>query len=291
MVLNADLALQDYTGRQFRELEPGRLLERAMVSRPSGNFRFIGAPASPVKNDARRRSSDDGPSAGQDLILSGGGGWAPQPYPGFAVVSMVDENPGNMRLRDALRALQTELLEQCPWEGALYPLPVDSFHQTVANTLSEERFLQHIVRPGLEPVYPDLVAMAFEKMTVQPARALPMRLIGLSIFGTALGLLGVFENEADYCRILDFRSAFYSDPGLQALDIRMTRPFIGHITLAYIESDLDTRQRSALAAAVHNTNRSFGDAMPAFDLSLAGLRRYHHLSAFLREDDYPQFHL
>src|ERR1700678_3210075 len=139
MVLNADLALQDYTGRQFRELDPGRLLERAMVSRPSGNFRHIGA------------------------------GWAPQPYPGFAVVSMVDENPGNMRLRDALRALQTELLEQCPWEGALYPLPVDSFHQTVANTLSEERFLQHIVRPGLEPVYPDLVAMAFEKMTVQPA--------------------------------------------------------------------------------------------------------------------------
>jgi hypothetical protein len=261
MVLNADLALQDYTGRQFRELQPDRLLERAMASRPSGNFRYIRA------------------------------GWAPQPYPGFAVASMVDEHPGNMRLRDALQVIQAELLEQCPWEGALYPLPVESFHQTVANTLSEERFLQHIVRSGLEPVYPDLVAMAFERMTVRPARALPMRLIGLSIFGTALGLLGVFENEADYCRILDFRSAFYSDPGLQALDIRMTRPFIGHVTVAYIESDLDTRQRSALAAAVHHVNSSLGDALPAFDLSLAGLRRYHYLSAFLREDDYPQFHL
>ena len=85
-----------------------------------------------------------------------------------------------------------------------------------------------------------------------------MRLIGLSIFGTALGLLGVFENEVDYCRILDFRSAFYSDPGLQALDIRMTRPFIGHITLAYIESDLHAWQREKLAAAVHNINRSLG---------------------------------
>jgi len=278
MVLNADLALQDYTGRQFRELEPGRLLERAMASRPSGNFRFI-------------RASDDGPSAGQDLVLSGSAAWAPQPYPGFAVVSMVNENPGNMRLQDALKAVQAELLEQCPWEGALYPLPVESFHQTVAKTLSEERFLHHIVRPGLEPVYPDLVAMAFEKMAVQPARTLPMRLIGLSIFGTALGLLGVFENEADYCRILDFRSSFYSDPGLQALDIRMTRPFIGHLTLAYIESDLDTRQREELASAVHKINRSLGHAMPAFDLRLAGLRRYHYLSAFLREDDYPQYHL
>jgi hypothetical protein len=261
MVLIADLSLEDYTARQLRELEPDRLLERAMGSRPSGNYLFEG------------------------------GTWTPQPYPGFAVISMVEENPGNAALPDALQAIQASLLDLCPWEGALYPLPAASFHQTVANTLSEDRFLTHIVRPGLERVYPDLIATIFEKMPVQPARALPMRLIGLSIFGTALGLLGIFDNEADYCRILNFRSAFYSDIGLQALDIRMTRPFIGHITLAYIEADLTTPQREGLAAAVHNINRSLGDALPAFNLSLTGLRRYHHLSAFLREDDYPQYHL
>jgi len=256
-----ELSHQDYTARQFRELEADRLLERAMTSRPSGNYRRNGA------------------------------GWEPQPYRGFAVVSMVDENPGNLRLADSLKAIQSELLERCPWDDSLYMLPASSFHQTVANTLSEERFLKHIVRPGLEPVYPDLIAMVFEKMAVRQVRTLPMRLIGLSIFGTALGILGVFDNEADYCRILDFRSSFYSDPGLQALDVRMTRPFIGHITLAYLEADLDTRQREALAAAVHRINRSLGDAMPAFNLSITGLRRYQHLSAFLREDDYPQCHL
>jgi hypothetical protein len=272
MVLIADLSLEDYTARQLRELGPDRLLERAMGSRPSGNYRFIGASA-----DGGRRGD----------VAS----WEPQPYPGFAVISMVEDNPGNEALPDALQAIQASLLDLCPWEGALYPLPAASFHQTVANTLSEDRFLTHIVRPGLERVYPDLIATLFEKMPVQPVRTLPMRLIGLSIFGTALGLLGVFDNEADYCRILNFRSAFYSNTGLQALDIRMTRPFIGHITLAYIEADLTTRQREELAAAVHNINRSLGDALPAFNLSLTGLRRYHHLSAFLREDDYPQYHL
>jgi hypothetical protein len=260
MVLTSDLSLEDYTTRQLRELEPDRLQERAMGARPSGNYLFES------------------------------GSWAPQPYPGFAVISMVEENPGNTALPDALQAIQAGLLDLCPWEGALYPLPAASFHQTVANTLSEERFLRFIVRPGLERVYPDLIATVFEKMPVQPARVLPMRLIGLSIFGTALGVLGVFDNEADYCRILDFRSAFYSDLRLQTLDIRMTRPFIGHITLAYIEADLTTWQRSALAAAVHNINRSLGDALPAFNLSLTGLRRYPHLSAFLREEDYPQYH-
>jgi hypothetical protein len=290
MVLIADLSLEDYTARQLRELEPDRLLERAMTARPSGNYRYLGASASPVKNDDGRRSSEDGSSAGQYSFPSGAG-WVPKPYPGFAVISMADENQGNAGLPEGLQAIQAELLGQCPWEGALYPLPAASFHQTVANTLSEERFLKHIVRPGLEPVYPDLIATLFEKMAVQPARVLPMRLIGLSIFGTAVGVLGVFDNEADYWRILDFRSAFYADPGLQALDVRMTRPFIGHITVAYIEVDLTTRQRSALAVAVHNINRSLGDALPVFNQSLTGLRRYHHLSAFLREDDYPQYHL
>jgi hypothetical protein len=276
MVPNADLPLEDYTARQLRELEPDRLLERAMGSRPSGNYRYDGGQASVPAGELR----------GGD-----GARWTPQPYPGFAVISMVEENPGNTGLPDALQAIQARLMDDCPWKGALYPLPAASFHQTVANTLSEERFLKHIVSPGLEPVYPDLIATVFEKMPVQPARVLPMRLIGLSIFGTALGLLGVFDDEADYCRILNFRSAFYRDPGLQALDIRMTRPFIGHITLAYIEADLTTRQREELAAAVHNINRSLGDALPAFNQSLTGLRRYHHLSAFLREDDYPQYHL
>jgi hypothetical protein len=303
MVLNADLSHQDYTARQFRELEPDRLLERAMVSRPSGNYRYNHLA---LAADGRGETPADGVQSGTPTVgdrrgiladgdrrevASNGAEWAPQPYPGFAVVSMVDENPGNTPLPDALKAIQVELLEQCPWEGCLYPLPASSFHQTVANTLSEERFLQYIVRAGLEPVYPDLIAMVFEKMPVRPASTLPMRLIGLSIFGTALGILGVFDNEADYCRILDFRSAFYADPGLQALDIRMTRPFIGHITLAYIEADLNTRQREELAAAVHRINRSLGNSLPAFNLSLAGLRRYHHLSAFLREVDYPQYHL
>jgi hypothetical protein len=71
----------------------------------------------------------------------------------------------------------------------------------------------------------------------------------------------------------------------------MTRPFIGHITLAYIESELDDSQRKTLADTVYDINRQFEKAMPAFNLSLTGLRRYHHLSAFLREEDYPRYHL
>jgi hypothetical protein len=256
-----DLPYKDYIDRQFRELEEDRLQERALAVRPSGNYKRNGT------------------------------GWVPQSYPGFAVVSMVDENSGNNGLSSLLKAVQADLLDQCPWEEALYLLPPTSFHQTVANTLSEERFLHYIVRPGLEPVYPDLVARVFSNMPSSSSRILPMRLIGLSIFGTALGLLGVFDDEAAYRRVVGFRSSFYADPDLQALDVRMTRPFIGHITLAYIEKELSDSQRKTLADTVYDINRQFEKVMPVFNLSLTGLRRYHHLSAFLREEDYPRYHL
>lgn len=260
MALITDLSFEDYTNRQWEELAPHRLLERAMALRPSGNYRRNGK------------------------------GWVPQSYPGFAVVSMVAENPGNENLPGILKSIQAHLLEQCPWEESLCLLPAESFHQTIANTLSEERFLQHILRPGLEPAYPALVAGVFARMPGRPAAILPMRLIGLGIFGTALGLLGVFDEEPVYQKILDFRAAFYGDPQLSALDVRMTRPFIGHLTLAYIEAELTPGQREELAAAMHAINRSLEAAPPRFKLSLTGLRRYHHLSAFLREEDYPRYY-
>ena len=128
-----DLSFTEYTDRQFRELEPDRLMERAMALRRSGNYKYAGA-------------------------------WVPQMYPGFAVVSMVDENPGNGNLSERLQVIQQQLIEQCRWEESLYLLPAGSFHQTVANMLSEERFLQRIVRPGLEPAYPSLVARAFARI-------------------------------------------------------------------------------------------------------------------------------
>jgi hypothetical protein len=269
--LMTDLSFDEYTRRQYRELAPDKLLERAMAVRPSGNYRYNGA------------------------------GWEPLPYPGFAIISMADENAGNELLVTVLRAMATGLTERCPWEGSIYLLPADSYHQTVANTLSEKRFLDHVVGAGLEGEYPGMVEKAF--LRIAPAAGaggaagsakgmepLAMKMIGLSIFGTALGVLGVFENAADYQRLLHFRSGFYSDPGLAALDVRMTRPFIGHITLAYIETDLTGERRQQLAAAVHALNGQLKEVEPIFSISSTGLRRYDNLSVFRRKDGFPRCH-
>lgn len=255
-----DLPFGEYTQRQSEEIMPGKILERALEARPSGNFHYNGHR------------------------------WVPQPYPGFAIISMVDTNPGNELLPFQLSALQEELRGSLYPANAYYILPPASFHQTVANTLSGERFRKNIRNRGLEADYPRLVEKAFAAMPA-PASATPVRmqLIGLSIFGTSLGLLGVFEKESDYDRLIRFRSQFYEDSGLSGLDIRMTRSFIGHITLAYIEQELDKMQREHLAAVVNAMNEAIARKKYNFFLSNTGLRRYEHLAEFRKESSYPEY--
>lgn len=277
--MSEDFSFDEYTRRQFRELEPDQLHRRALSLEPSGHYR------------------------------RNGHGWIPQPYPGFAVVSMVNGEPANEDLPGILESVQAALWEHCPWGESLYFLPASSFHQTVANTLSEDRFVEHIARPGLEGEYPRRLAEAFARIPGRRARTpvaageavgqqapaplapLAMQLIGLSIFGTALGVLGIFEEEESYQHILRFRSAFYGDPVVEAFGVRRTRPFIGHVTLAYVETVLDPTEREELASAAHSLNQALFAERPVFYLAPAELRRYDHLSEFRRRADYPRFFL
>jgi len=171
-------------------------------------------------------------------------------------------------------------------------LPPDSFHQTIANTLSADRFKQHILYAGLEAAYPGLVEQAFDQIASSGgAEPLPMKMVGLSIFGTAIGMLGIFEDEEAYERVTSFRAGFYANQELAALDVRMTRPFIGHITLAYIEHSLNKNQKDQLAIVVGEINEALHSEKLLFNIANAGLRRYHHLAEFIKRDDYPDFKL
>lgn len=254
----SDIPFGEYNKRQFYEISAERNRERANNARPAGNF------------------------------IKKGNTWVPQEYEGFAVVSMLnahqDNKPLNARLIDIQKELQINLQ---PTYGFYQP-PAESFHQTVANTLSADRFKLHILNAGLASVYPGMIEKAFESIE-KPAHVteLKMKMIGLSVFGTAIGMLGIFENEADYNRITKFRSGFYGSPDLANLDVKMTRPFIGHITLTYIEHQLNKNQKDHLATVINEINESLIKENNYFNLTQTGLRRYHHLAEFLYQENYP----
>lgn len=255
-----DLALYNYNLRQQQEVSAMQVNAAANKIAPAGNFHF----------------------SGKD--------WIPNEYKGFAVVAMLNSNPGNEALKTLLTEVQSELQENLRPLNSFYMLPPDSFHQTVANTLSDERFKANIVKPGLEGAYPGMVRDAFYNIKTHIQEApIKMRLIGLSVFSNAIGVLGTFESDADYNCILDFRSGFFDDAQLKGLDVKMTRPFIGHITLAYAEQKLNINQKAHLANTINEINAQVFSKRQYFLISNTGLRRYDHLGEFMNAPNYPVY--
>jgi len=254
----SDMPFDEYNSRQLYEMSAERNRERAMNAKPAGNF------------------------------IYNGDSWIHQKYEGFAVVSMLNDNIENEALAARLIEIQKELQYNLQPAYAFYRLPAESFHQTVANTLSTNRFNEYIVEAGLLDAYPAIIGSAFDQIpVVENEEPIRMKMAGLSIFGTAIGILGIFENEEDYERIIRFRSDFYNNDRLAQLTVKMTRPFIGHITLAYVEHFLNKNQKDHLAVVISEINEVLASEENYFTIADTGLRRYHHLAEFIKKDNYP----
>lgn len=170
-------------------------------------------------------------------------------------------------------------------------LPEDSYHQTIANTLSEHRYTENIVNRGIVGVFPDIVRNAFNSIKLDGIKSpLKMNMIGLNIFGSCIALLGEFEEETDFNTLMSFREQFYYDPELRNLDVKWTRPFVGHITFAYLGREINETDRAVLVDTINEINRSFTYTNAVFNIAHAELRSYADLSSFHSKPEYPSYH-
>lgn len=256
-----DLSYREYQERQYLHIDPQQIAKDAQHIEPTSRFSYNGQV------------------------------WEPSPYKGYAVLSMVKGHGENQDLYTSLSEIQAKLEKRLDSKGTFYMLPPESFHQTVANTLSADRYKKQIVDQDLTVRYPTMIMDAMDLIPV-PEETIPikMRLIGMSIFRTALGILGTFDREVDYQRILDFRNKIYHYPPLNAVDVKRTRPFIGHITFAYIGKSLNEEQKNGLITYLRELNEEISKKELIFEMSVTELRTYENLSSFAFEPHFPFFH-
>jgi len=225
-----------------------------------------------------------------DKYVYDGINWLIPDYEGFAVISTVSNNPGNDNCFNQLYNLKEELKSLLKNESVYYWLPEDSYHQTIANTLSNKKYNININEPGLIQQFPEMIKSAFDSISV-PASSVPVviKMLGFNVFGSCIALLGVFENNYDYERIITFRQQFYSYPLLNNIGIKLTRPFIGHITFAYIGKELTVNLREDLAQILHNLNKNIESLNINFKITSTELRYFKNLSYFEMKPEYPSF--
>lgn len=218
------------------------------------------------------------------------GVWQPQDYKGYAFVSMLDSNPYNVELSKILADIQNQIQDNTQLQQHLYMMPPASFHQTVINLLSGNRFKDHIIDKGLEATYPQIIQNALNKTTQKPLQSsIKMTFEGIAIFGSAIGILGNIENEQHWKAIMQFRNEFYTNPDLNRYDIKRTRPFIAHITLGYIDGQLTLEQKQRLVEEIDHINNTVDFSKLVFTIDKTELRSYDHLAEFVSKPNYPQF--
>lgn len=220
--------------------------------------------------------------------------WKPNSYEGLGVITMVADHPKNELLITRLQEIQNDFDLKLAKRNEnirskYYQLPATSYHQTVANLLSNERFQKNIIERELLNDFPDIIKEAFEGCDEEEYfQPIAMKMIGLSVFGTCIAMLGTFVHEGDYERITDFRKSIYNQDILKDLDIKMTRPFIGHITLTYFEADFTDSEKENLGTVINEINQKLVEEENIFYINSTSLRRFHHLAEFLTEKNYPK---
>jgi hypothetical protein len=246
-----ELSFDAYQERQLHEITPAGLTARAAKLHASGRFSWTGA------------------------------GWKPAPYVGHAVLATMDAAEENAEATRVLAEARDDLIAGYGRPDALFALPTESFHQTVANTLSAENHERLVVARGLEAAYPGRVARVLAELDSAGADEAPaMRMVGLALFGGAVGALGIFYTESGFERVLGFRDRFYGHAEIAGLGIRRTRPFIGHVTLAYLERAPDEVERARIVAVAGEINRGLARRELRFAMPRAELRAYAHLAEF-----------
>lgn len=212
--------------------------------------------------------------------------WRPLPYPGLAFQAMGDADVRNQASVQRLCELQQALVALADGPGRYYPLPRDSLHQTLISTFSGSRRERHLVATGQLAGFPALLAQTLAAVVPPaPRDTVRMSLVGLSMFRTAIGALGIFENPEHYARVLALRARAYDDPRLRRVGLTRTRPFIGHVTLLYLQATPGAAEQARLLEALAAINRELRSRPLAWMMPVAELCEYAHLSAFPRHPD------
>ena len=220
------------------------------------------------------------------------GAWQAQPYPGYAFQAMVKPYAENTDTYPRLTQIRDELCEpfSADAEPALFPLPEDSFHQTVVSTFSSSRLETHVISKGIEKQFPEILGKYLAQSHEEPDMApVKMRLIGVSLFRTAIGILGTFDDEAEFQRVVAIRDAAYENEALNEIGLTRTRPFIGHATLAYLERPLLDREKETLIERILKINEAIAADPFFFYMPEARLHRYDTLAEFIPDAFYPAF--
>lgn len=223
---------------------------------------------------------------------SSGDAYEAVPFPGYTVITPPwEEETGNESTYQRLEQFQTRLVEQLG-KDLLIPLPVSSFHLTVADLIWDAAYRHASENPEFEEKLQVNIAQSFEqcRSTLAEGQAIILQVLGLMVMPRAIGVCLAPREEHAYDRLLKFRRSIYQNPALIGIGIEQQYHFTAHITLGYFGQVPEDLDRSRLSQTFNDLNHEWLDGgSQDFQLHRAELRKFDDMTRYYRQPGWAVF--
>ncbi|MGL5065525.1 MAG: DUF1868 domain-containing protein [Microcoleus sp.] len=214
------------------------------------------------------------------------------PFPGYsAITPPAGEDSANSALYTNLHECQQQLLQELN-PGSIVPLPVDSFHLTVADLIWNSAFRDASSHnPEFEKQLRQRMADSFAASKPELASSPPIRwlVLGWIVMTRAVGVCLAPADENSYKQIVEFRRSIYQNHDLIALGIEQQYHLTAHITLGYFGDVGPNLKRDRLCSVLCDLNDRWLDKPQQLSVKRVELRKFEDMTRYDREPDWPVF--
>ncbi|MEM9539014.1 MAG: DUF1868 domain-containing protein [Cyanobacteria bacterium P01_E01_bin.42] len=214
----------------------------------------------------------------------------PIAFPGYTVSSPTcNLDRANQGFYDQLATARGELLERIG-EGLLVPVPVDSFHLTIADLIWDSDYRDAIAEDkAFEAKLRDRVDSSFDRyqQSMPERHPVALQLLGIAVRPRAIEACLVPKEEDSHNRLLQLRRALYQERGLIALGVQQQYHYTAHITLAYFSSGVESFDRDWCYEVLADFNDRWMDSNEILTFERAELHKFDDMTRFYREADFP----
>jgi len=211
-------------------------------------------------------------------------------FPGYTVITPpYKEDPTNQEFYNKVQLIQQQLLAQLE-PNLLIPLPLESFHVTLADLIWGDSYQQAVAEnPAFDEQLRLQIDHSFQqyKNLEHNFKNIQWQLWGLSIRPRAIMACLAPKDQESYEAILNLRRCLYQNEGLIGLGIEQQYDFTAHITLGYFNEIAEDLNRPQLCIVISQIADRLLDGEPAILQVVSGeLRKFDNMMDYYRQSDW-----
>jgi hypothetical protein len=213
----------------------------------------------------------------------------PVSFPGYSVITPpAAEDDVNQQFYQQLDTLQRQLFDGLG-QNFFIPLPMASFHFTLADLIWDESYRQVVKdNPSFDRELQRQVAASIDEYQAESDnQPIFWQLWGIITRPRAIMACLVPKDQNSYQSVIKLRRALYQNAGIISLGVEQQYDLTAHITLGYFDNIPDSLNRDRLCIVMSQINdRLVESELPQFTLKQAQLRKFEDMINYKREEDW-----